>query len=57
MGSAVKPVNGVCCTCGFSGEVDTTCSVRKDGTHCVHWWEGSDGDVQDTSDEKSREDP
>jgi hypothetical protein len=34
--------NGVCCSCGFSGEEETECSVRPDRTHCVHWWEGPD---------------
>jgi hypothetical protein len=40
-----KPMNGVCCCCNFSGEEETTCPSRADGIHCVHWWEGSDGDV------------
>jgi len=38
------PINGVCCSCGFGGEEETECPARKDHTHCVHWWEGPDGD-------------
>jgi len=36
--------NGVCCSCGFSGEEEVVCPVRTDGVHCVHWYEGPDGD-------------
>lgn len=30
--------NGVCCSCGHSGEEETDCPVRGDRTHCVHWF-------------------
>ena len=34
------PKEGTCCSCAYHGENETPCSVREDGTHCVHWWDG-----------------
>jgi hypothetical protein len=39
-----SPVNGICCTCGFSGEEEALCPSWADGTHCRHWYNGPDGD-------------
>jgi hypothetical protein len=33
------PKDGVCCSCGYSGNEQTKCQKREDRTHCVHWWE------------------
>ncbi|VVB53304.1 Uncharacterised protein [uncultured archaeon] len=41
-GKKVKPVNGVCCSCGYKGKKETPCKVREDDTHCEHWWDGPD---------------
>lgn len=38
----MDPVNGTCCTCGYSAPDETPCSKQEDGAHCVHWWEGPD---------------
>jgi len=34
------PVMGRCCGCGYTGLEETPCPERKDGVHCVHWWDG-----------------
>ena len=36
------PINGICCSCGYSGEEETKCPDREDQTHCYHWWDGPD---------------
>ncbi len=36
----LNPVYGTCCGCGYTDEDETPCTGRKDGIHCVHWWEG-----------------
>ena len=46
--------NGVCCRCGYSGEEETDCPARGDHTHCVHWWEGPDGDVPESPSDGSK---
>jgi len=42
--SEPKPENGKCCSCGYEGVEETECAPREDKTHCVHWWEGKDGE-------------
>jgi hypothetical protein len=32
--------SGVCCSCGYSGEDESPCPKREDGTHCNCWWDG-----------------
>jgi hypothetical protein len=32
--------DGVCCDCAYAGADEAPCHVRKDGAHCVHWWDG-----------------
>ena len=39
-----KPTHSVCCYCGFSGDEEGVCVARPDEIHCVHWFEGPDGD-------------
>ena len=46
--------NGVCCNCGFSGEEETVCPAREDKTHCVHWFEGPDGDNYHPTEDKEK---
>lgn len=36
------PVDGVCCYCGYSGELETECPKSDDQSHCLHWWEGEE---------------
>lgn len=40
----MKPTNGVCCNCNCSGEEQTYCPASPLHHHCVHWFEGPDGD-------------
>ena len=41
-----KREDGVCCLCGYrDGKVTPCPDTRGDGIHCVHWWDGSDGDT------------
>ena len=35
-----KPIDGTCCSCGYSGADETPCLKREDGTHCEHWCDG-----------------
>lgn len=37
---------GTCCDCGYSGDDETPCEKREDGTHCEHWWEGPDEEAK-----------
>jgi len=34
------PVSGMCCSCGYSDRIETSCLKRKDSSHCEHWWDG-----------------
>ncbi len=47
-----KPVNGVCCACGFAGDEETDCLKTDNSTHCDHWFEAPDGDGQAPSGQK-----
>jgi hypothetical protein len=40
-----EPVTGVCCACGYDGEVETDCPEREDGQHCMHWYDGPEDDA------------
>lgn len=35
-------VPGTCCSCGYTGEEETTCPRAVDGQHCEHWWDGTE---------------
>lgn len=35
-----KPTYGRCCSCGYTGHVESVCEPRDDKTHCNHWWDG-----------------
>ena len=39
-----KPKDGKCCACSYEGTEETDCLAREDGIHCVHWWEGVEGE-------------
>jgi hypothetical protein len=47
LGLTQKPVSGTCCSCGYSGEDETTCPHRSDVLHCEHWYDGPDVDGED----------
>ena len=41
----IEGKDGVCCSCGYTGDVETPCNPRIDKTHCVHWWEGEEESI------------
>lgn len=40
MVAEAAPEAGKCCDCGATDAVSESCSIRDDGTHCDHWWDG-----------------
>lgn len=36
-----EPIDGKCCSCGYTGKEETKCPSRKDRTHCIHWWDSN----------------
>lgn len=47
-----KPVNGTCCSCSYRGAEETPCEARDDHTHCEHWWDGPDGEQDESRRER-----
>jgi hypothetical protein len=43
------PINGTCCSCGYSGGEETECPAREDKVHCNHWWDGPE-EMEDSHD-------
>ncbi len=43
---SIFPINGICCSCGYSDDEETPCDQRDDRAHCEHWYEGPDVDEQ-----------
>lgn len=39
-----NPVDGACCACGYDGDEETHCTTIPDGTHCNHYYRGSEKD-------------
>lgn len=37
-------IDGICCSCSYSGEEETPCLKQEDGHHCIHWYEGESPD-------------
>lgn len=44
-------VDGKCCDCGYDGPEETECLVRKDKTHCAHWWDAGEAPKDTTQDQ------
>lgn len=42
--SQFAPQDGICCSCMYHEAEETPCDSREDKMHCVHWWEGAEGE-------------